>query len=163
MALCSFDQLFGDVIRSGVDGLRSLVNKKSAVVRPVKQRFLCPLCNDMLQSPLKCSACKKPFCEYCVKESNSCPHCKRTHLTTVALSPLEQELIDELEFNCDQCEETVLYGDKEAHVTQSCSFIWEINLKCPACEASIQGVHAMKKHLLKLCKKTQRTCACCSD
>jgi hypothetical protein len=88
-------------------------------VRPIDKFFVCSICYNIAGQPLtQCSSCQIINCQPCIdewlKHSPKCPMCKQNY-ESEKVARFAMNTIQELEFNCDKCEEVFKYKDKEDH------------------------------------------------
>ena len=90
--------------------------------------FTCLICLGIAQRPLKCSKCETVYCTACLNPKEK-THSKKYSCfkmcgsrTLVALSKIERNLLNVLEFTCsqDECGEAIKYENYWKHVTETC-------------------------------------------
>eukprot|EP01147_Barroeca_monosierra_P001477 gene1478-4636_t len=115
-------------------------------VDEVPERFLCPICQGVMASPVQ-GPCQHEFGCDCLRtwlsNHQSCPICN-SYLTIDMLNParLMRELIESLQVYCDHhlhgCDEHIAYGQIQSHIRQSCS---HIRCRMNGCELIVLREH----------------------
>ena len=97
-----FINLCGGTIR---DGIRDLL---ANAVDAVDKDFICPVCQLIVYEAEKCSECEHLFCKDCIKSvkknTSRCPVDRSEPWITNKMSRIERNTLDQIKFNCPQCE-----------------------------------------------------------
>lgn len=113
----------------------------------------CPICCEIIDSPMQCQTCQFCFCESCLEEwkikndyiSNPfCPFkCKEAKFVE---SKICQKILDDLVFKCPLgCEETISYKEIKKHV----------DIKCPKIDFKERYIQS-RKEIDELKKKLKK-------
>ena len=79
-------------------------------------RWLCPICLDLLSDPAETPCCHNLFCLMCLQGLTKCPLCKKTLGVCPVNQPI-QRLLGELSVQCPHCGKSVLRKLLEGHET----------------------------------------------
>ena len=96
---------FNEVNR-GQQFLDKLTSEQNSKHQPVKGRFVCLQCLDVVIQPKKCKSCEKLFCSKCIDKwtkldvKHGCPNCRSVPFKEAKVSRFELESLNELEFKC---------------------------------------------------------------
>jgi hypothetical protein len=108
--------------------------------------------------------CGHTFCEVCItnwkQKKNECPTC-RSEITIVKNKWMETNIINQLKYNCLDCNYICDVGDK-------CSGIIAHNSKCEfklvKCVCGFESLHEeLVKHKIESCQEESITCNLCSS
>lgn len=80
------------------------------------KKYICPICNNLLNQPQKCCQCFQNYCLDCTKDGKDnkiCPNCKGNEYETNL--DLLHELITKINVNCDICQTVLDYNSAINH------------------------------------------------
>jgi hypothetical protein len=113
--------LFSEKLEISQDDIH---NKKEA--SKMKDLLTCPICHNILISPVQCDKCNKCFCKRCIhdyKDSKTkCPF--KCENPTYTENKFVKNVLSILKFKCkNKCGEIINYEDLERHYIEECNRI----------------------------------------
>ena len=78
------------------------------------KKYICPLCNYILNRPLKCIKCLNNFCKKCIKQKNNCINCNNDKFEKN--EELIQEMIENIKIKCEDCDKILDYQESLNHL-----------------------------------------------
>ena len=90
---------------------------KNEIFESLQEYVICPICNQLILEPIKCSKCENNFCKKCLNKNNKCPEgCEKTELKIT-----KQNFIKKLKFKCIKgCGAEIRFDDITKHYNSDC-------------------------------------------
>ena len=80
------------------------------------EKYICPICNNILNQPQKCSGCLKNFCIDCIKDGKENNKCINCGLNEYEMNlDLLHDLMKNIKVNCNICHNTLDYKTSLIH------------------------------------------------
>ena len=103
-----------------------------AVNQPFDRHFTCSICLNVLRNPVETNCCQTLFCDSCIahwlNNSSLCPQCKQVLSVQVRPNRILMNILNEMLFKCNFCEDRIRYEDSQRHKTHCRA----LNFVCPA-------------------------------
>lgn len=112
---------FGKIISTSKDeednkrekfGKENIYNKNISDV----EKYICPICNEIFNQPIKCSKCSNNYCINCIKDGDNNQKCKNCGGNEFENNlDFLYELMSTLKLYCNKCQKTLDYTSSLSH------------------------------------------------
>lgn len=109
-----------------MESIENYMNEKYAVkdeiYNAIKDSIFCPICNDVMITPIMCMKCQNSFCRKCIenweKFNKKCPN--RCANPEYKKSLFISQILSKIKFECKDCNSILNYDEMKKHFYSKC-------------------------------------------
>ena len=147
-----------------MENLQDFMNEqtvlKDDVYNTIKDSLICPICKDLIISPMMCMNCQNSFCKKCIEKwtirDKKCPN--RCQYPNYRKSLTISQLLSKIKIVCIKCNSTIEYDEMIKHIYSKCGtenndiVLYKIN-RAKSVQGIFEKVKEKKKKLIEPEKK----------